>query len=170
MKGESLNTQCSCTSQKIIEEMTIEDVNGMAEATANGEFQRGRILLQAYAPCMQYPARSILLEKCTNDPNMKKTVAAYEQACSCMADRMAQYVALNGPMIIAKSLRSTAPNPNPLSDLMRDPDFQSQAQRELAECVKTPTAPLHPPDQIPLAPSIDEPPPPVNKGIEVQGQ
>lgn len=166
VNGANLQTQCNCTAQKILQEFTLEDINAVPSQTANGAFQRSRILLEAYAPCMEHPARGILLEKCVKDPAMQK-LPNYEQSCNCMANRMAQYVTANGSSIIAKSLRNPTPSPNPLSDLMREPDFQAQAQRELAECVKNPAAPPHTDETMPYAPSLEPVPPVLNRGIEI---
>jgi hypothetical protein len=136
--GANQQMLCACSAQKLVEQMTIEDVKTMATVTPEGQFQRNRMLLQVYAPCMEYPARALLHENCVNGANIKKKLPNYEQVCNCMADGMAQYVAQNGPSIIAKSLRDNPNDLNPLSNLMNSPDFQAKAQAELSTCITAP--------------------------------
>jgi hypothetical protein len=153
LNGQNLQAQCACTSQKIVEQMSLEEVNSLTLQTPEGEFQRNRILLQAYAPCMNYPVRAILGARCESDKNIQKTVPEYQKACSCMGEAMATYVSQNGASIIAKTLgQDDARASNPVSALLRDQDFQTRAQAALAECIKnpTPTAP---------APQATDPPP-----------
>jgi hypothetical protein len=146
LSGPNLELQCACTSQKIVEQMRLEDVNSMITETSEGEFQRNRLLLQAYAPCMGAPARAILSAKCEGDKNIQKTVKSFQQACGCMGNAMALYVAENGASIIAKSLRSQVPGDKttPVSHMMRDPEFQARTQSALAECVKNAVPPPQP--------------------------
>lgn len=135
LKAANLQLLCTCAAQKMMEVMTVDDIKTMATETQEGQFQRNRLLLQVYAPCMQYPARSLLYGNCVGTPEIQSTVPGYEIACACMADRMASYVAENATTVVAQNLQANPADSNPLQSLMNRADFKAKAQAELGECI-----------------------------------
>ncbi len=135
LKEANLQLLCTCAAQKMMEIMTVDDIKTMATETQEGQFQRNRLLLQVYAPCMQYPARSLLYGNCVGNAEIQQTVPGYEIACACMADRMASYVAENATTVVAQNLQANPSDSNPLQSLMGRADFKAKAQAELGECI-----------------------------------
>jgi hypothetical protein len=88
---------------------------------------------------MEFPTRAVLMNNCSTDPKVQKKIKNYQVVCGCMADKMSQYVSSNGASIIAKSLKENAGEVNPLKTLMASPDFQAQAQAQMASCMQPQT-------------------------------
>ncbi len=156
LKEANLQLLCTCAAQKMMEVMTVDDIKTMATETQEGQFQRNRLLLQVYAPCMQYPARSLLYGNCVGTPEIQSTVPGYEIACACMADRMASYVSENATTVVAQNLQANPADSNPLQSLMNRADFKARAQAELGECIaagaQAPASPQTAPPPAPYSP------------------
>ncbi|MCC7305645.1 MAG: hypothetical protein IT558_05230 [Alphaproteobacteria bacterium] len=135
LKGELLKKLCACSATKIAQTMTVADVKSMAEDTPAGQEMRNRMLLEVYAPCIEYPTQALLLEKCMSDTKVQQQIPGYQQACTCMAASMGQYMAANGPAAIAQSIAANPGDTDPLASLMNSQGFQAEAQSRLAGCL-----------------------------------
>lgn len=135
LKGKPQKMLCACSSANMAEKMTVEEVRAMATDTAEGLRQRNRMLLEVYAPCMEYPTQALLNHRCLNDPNMKASITNTEEVCGCLADNIAQYVKANGPQTLAKALKDDPKNLDPMASLMNSPEFQHQSQTVLMNCI-----------------------------------
>ena len=135
LKGDAQKNLCQCSSDKMVQEMTVNDVKTMTLDTPEGLAQRNRMLIKVYAPCMQYPARALIYDSCVNGPDVKTKVPNYPAVCGCMADGMGKYVQDNGPGEIAKNLAVNPNDLNPLQTLMNGQDFQATAKTKLMACL-----------------------------------
>ncbi|MEZ5919023.1 MAG: hypothetical protein R3D66_03620 [Alphaproteobacteria bacterium] len=56
--GQHLQMMCACTSSKIPDVMTIQQMQALQTDTEEGQFQRNRMMMFVYAPCIEYPTRA----------------------------------------------------------------------------------------------------------------
>ncbi len=134
LKGEQLRMLCSCSSQKLKETMTIDQVQAMATDTPEGQEARNFMAVNVYGPCMQYPARALLVNNCKQNKQVLSQHKNAAQICTCMADGMARYIAANGQTVLAQRLTENPSDPDPMSSFMASDEFQAQAQQSFMGC------------------------------------
>lgn len=135
LKGDNQKKLCSCSAEHMNKSMTVENIKAMSMNSKEGESQRRRMLLEVYAPCIQYPASALLYENCISGNDVKTKLPDYQRVCGCMATNMGFYINKNGPAAIADSIAKNPNDQNPLASLMNSAEFQAQAQAELLKCV-----------------------------------
>lgn len=88
---------CLCSSTRMPEQMSTEEIQAMFTQTPEGQFQRERMLGLIVTACMEKPARYMSYEKCFYDPLIgKKFKRKADEICGCMADRMSTHVTKQG--------------------------------------------------------------------------
>lgn len=126
---------CACTAAKMMERMTVEDVQAMARQDENGRKAMNYMLVKVYAPCMNYPAKDHYYNTCMANPKTKSLSRDPNSLCNCMADKVANYLGANGSDVFEGIL---ARNPNitdPMTALTEDHNFKVYAQKQLISCV-----------------------------------
>lgn len=136
LKGESLKALCQCSAQKIPDVMTVKQVKQMQEETAEGQLQRNRMAIHVYAPCMKHPTQAMLLNNCNANKAALKDYPNGGAICTCMADKVADYVAENGPAVMAQKLSENPYDNDPLGGFMASQQFQMQAQAAFMACIQ----------------------------------
>ncbi len=137
LKGESLEMMCGCTSAQIPDNMTVKQMKDMQENTADGQHQRSRMLLFVYTPCIQYPTKALIHDKCVNNPEVQTSMKHYKKVCECLSDGMAQFMKEKAPKYIQSSLHRNSADMDPLRTLMESRVFEEQSQYHMRKCVQT---------------------------------
>lgn len=141
VKGDDLRMLCACTASKMQEKMTIEEIQTMTQDTPEGQVQRNRMVIDVYAPCMEYPSRALLMNQCAAyQANLKKTQGGLaingEAICGCLAQNMAAYVAVNAQPVLAQKLAANPNDMDPLSEFLNSPEYQSQVNATFNGCIQ----------------------------------
>ncbi len=136
MTPESLNKLCACTARAMQSKMSVEEIKGMAENTPQGQYLRNKMLINIYAPCMQYPTYDLLMGSCLNDPKVQMTMKNYKKTCHCMADAMGRHMAKHGPKIVANSLLSDPNNMDPLGAYLDSTEYNNTSAAYLQKCIQ----------------------------------
>lgn len=141
VKGDDLRMLCACTASKMQERMTIAQIKAMMEDTPEGQVQRNRMVIDVYAPCMEYPSRALLMSQCNAyNENLKKTQGGTaingEAICGCLAQNMAAYVAVNAQPILAQKLAANPKDMDPLSEFLNSQEYQAQVNSTFMGCVQ----------------------------------
>ena len=141
LKGDDLRMLCACTSSKLQEKMTVGEIRQMATDTPEGQVQRNRMVIDVYAPCMEYPSRALLMSRCADyKTSLEKTPQGQalngEAICSCLAQNMAAYVAVNAQAILTKKLAVSPSDMDPLGAFLNSPEYQAQVNSTFASCVQ----------------------------------
>ncbi len=142
LKGDDLRMLCACTASKLQEKMTVEEIKAMTSDTPEGQVQRNRMVIDVYAPCMEYPSRALLMSQCASyQEGLKKTMKAGqvvngEVICACLAQNMAAYTAVNAQPILAQKLAVNPNDMDPMRDFLNSPEYQAQVNATFTGCVQ----------------------------------
>lgn len=126
---------CACTAAKMMENMTVEDVQTMAQQSQAGRDAMNNMLINVYAPCMNYPAKDHYYNTCMSNPKTKALSSNPQGLCNCMADQVANYLGTNGPEVFRDILNRNPNVVDPMTALTNDSKFQQFAQSRLLGCV-----------------------------------
>lgn len=131
MKQSTKALFCQCNMVHMQQTMTMEDV---AASTGNDQAARNAInkmLIEVYAPCMEYPVRDLLAGQCAKD------IPGKPKVCNCISDNMGSYMSkVAKPMF--KEMLSKNPNmTDPMNALLENPEFKKQQQNMAFSCITT---------------------------------
>lgn len=135
LKGEMLGLFCGCTSAKMTEVMTPEQITTMGEDSVEGQYQRNRMTLFIYTPCIEYPTKALILDQCLNNKEARKGMRNPKKTCGCLAEGMGKYMREKAPKTIERALMVNAGDIDPLRVLLESPDFDSKTQYLMRACV-----------------------------------
>jgi len=136
LKGESLDILCSCTAAQIPDVMTLEQWRSMGQDNPEGQLQRNRMLMFIYTPCIKYPTRALIMDKCMNDAKVKATMRRYPKVCACLADDMALYMDENAMHTVEQALARNQKDLDPLASLLESRSFERRSEYAMSQCVK----------------------------------
>jgi hypothetical protein len=139
LKGESLRLLCACSAAKLKETMTVDEVKTMMENTPEGLAQRNRMAIYVYAPCMEYPAKALMLHRCGEYQAKLQANSSLdgEAICACFANNMALYTAANAQGVMAKQLTENPNDPDPMGKFLNSTDYKAQTDKAFLACVNT---------------------------------
>lgn len=129
-----LKQLCACSAANLVQDMTVENIRTMNEPTAEGLLQRNRMILNVYTPCIQYPARALIMDSCRKNPQVR-ALPGYERLCGCVSENMGQYVRKEAPAAIAKSLEVNPQDTDPLRAMLESPEFDQASRSYLTSCI-----------------------------------
>ncbi len=136
MSVETQKLLCACTAVQMHKTMQVEDVQEMSLQNEVGREATNKMIVNAYAPCMQHPAKELYYQNCISDPQTQTLTKNPQQACECMSSNIAQYLSTRGVEVF-KSILTRNPNiVDPMAALAEDPQFQNYTRNELMGCLK----------------------------------
>lgn len=137
--NEYVALQCACTAAEMTEFMTPVDLQALTGNGDEAEFQRARLMMLGYIPCMKAPVRSLVLDQCLSDDKLQKTVRRPRRVCACMANGLSEYATSKGQNIIPGFRRGSYDSKkaaaNPLAFIIRSRAFERQSDYHLARCL-----------------------------------
>lgn len=135
LQGESKELLCGCTAAQLPKAMTVDQVREMQEDTPEGQFQRNRMMMFVYAPCIEHPTRALVLDQCMNDIKVRSAMKNFKTVCGCLADKMASYMKERAPTAIETSIRQNQTDTDPLRTLLESPAFDEMSRAKMSECI-----------------------------------
>ncbi len=129
---------CSCTTVKMMETMSVEDIQIMAQQSQAGRNKLNYMLINVYAPCMLYPVTDLVTEECLKDPKMGVMLLKMDKdlICGCIAEMTGEWLSVNSGDIIERLLKED-PNLNDvISPIMESSEFRAQSYTNLVACMK----------------------------------
>lgn len=136
LDAENKQLMCGCTSAKIPEVMTLEQMKEMANDTPEGLEQRNRMMLFVYTPCIEYPTRAMVLYRCLDDPKLKALLGNTQPMCSCLAGNMASFMREKAGPVIELAIRNNEKDIDPLRKLMESRAYEINEHQTLQGCMK----------------------------------
>jgi len=133
--SETQEMFCACTAVKMTEAFSVEDMQTMGQQNQAGRDATNKLIINIYAPCIQYPARAYHYNTCVQNPQTKALTKNAEGLCQCAADNVAGYLQSNSQRMFQQIL---AQNPNvadPMQALYDDKGFQKLAKSKLMSCL-----------------------------------
>jgi hypothetical protein len=129
---------CSCTSVKMMEAMTLEEIQTMYEETQAGRNMLNKMLIEVYAPCISMPVQDLVGNNCLEDPKFKSLELkspTHEELCSCISKETGDWLSLRGRLLM-KSILEKNPNiQDPIGPVMNSKEFQDQSYQHLTQCM-----------------------------------
>lgn len=135
LNKDDLKLLCGCTSAKIPESMTVKQMRDMQAGGSEGQLQRARMMLFVYTPCIRYPTRSLVMDRCLNNPQVRGSMKNYRKVCGCLADNMADYMDKEAPKAMETALTRNMTDLDPLGALMNSRGFEEYSEFYMKECI-----------------------------------
>ncbi len=136
LDGENQQLLCGCTSAKIPEVMTFDQMKAMGEDTPEGLEQRNRMMLLVYTPCIEYPTRSMVLYRCLDNGQLKAVVGNTQPICSCLANNMALFMREKAGPAIELAIKRNQKDIDPLGMLMQSRGYERAETQTLHGCME----------------------------------
>ena len=122
---------CQCTAYHTQKNLTMEDMQAMQDPSPAGRLALNKVLLDVYAPCMEFPVRDLIYNKCMENDFQRK-----EGICSCLADKMGRYTA-DSAQARLKDVLAQDPNIyDPMGPIVNSPDFAQREKRLALDCIQ----------------------------------
>lgn len=135
MSKDSQDLMCSCTAEHMMKNMTVEDVQATAsQDTAIARPAANKLIIDVYAPCIEFPAKDYYYNTCIDNPETSKISNRPRQLCECMSEEVSGFLAQNAQGVFADILDRNPLILDPMDALANDPDFQQYAQDKLLAC------------------------------------
>ena len=136
MSAESQKLLCACTAANMMNNMSVEDVKAMAQQDQNGRNATNKMVVDVYAPCIEYPAKEYYYNTCISNPQTAQMSKNPQGLCTCLGNEMASYLKANSRAVFQDLLMRNPAMVDPMSALTSDPKFQQFAQNKLLGCVR----------------------------------
>lgn len=136
ISDQTKDMMCSCTAAAMMQNMSVEDVQTMAQQSQAGRNALNKMMINVYAPCIQYPARDYYFGTCINNPQTAQMSSNPQGLCTCLADNVAQHLGQNSQQVFSEILRRNPNITDPMSALTSDREFEQFAQQRLLACVQ----------------------------------
>lgn len=127
---------CACTAAQIQEVMTEEEINVMGQNTNAGQAVRDKVLIQVYGPCIRYPTHDLIFNRCMRDTELGRQLKKHTAVCTCLADKMADFVDQNAPDVLTTTMYSNPGITDPLYHMVESSFFNKKAQSFVQYCVQ----------------------------------
>lgn len=134
ISAETQELVCACTAAHMMDHMEVEDIQKMARQAPDARTIFNKMVVNVYAPCIEYPAREYHYNECVNNPKTKTLASRPEALCGCMADEVASYLSQNAQPVFRDLLARNPDMQDPLGALVSDPEFTRFAQSKLMAC------------------------------------
>lgn len=135
LKDDNLELLCSCTAAQLPKAMTVDQIRQMKDDTAEGQYQRNRMMLFVYAPCIEHPTRALVLDQCMNDPKVQTGIKNFKTVCNCLADGMAAFMKERAPSTIETAIKFNEKDIDPLRKLLESTAFDEMSRAKMGECI-----------------------------------
>ncbi len=136
LNGENLELLCACTAAKFTENMTMEQISAIDSGSQEGLYQRNRILMFVYAPCIEFPTRALIMNQCLNDTKNQYTMKNQLKTCTCLAEGVAGDLKEQAPEVIKNALALNPKDLDPLSLLMNSSAFETRFRNNSLRCLQ----------------------------------
>lgn len=137
MTPETQNAMCACNAAMLMEKMSVEEVDTMKEQSQAGRDMLNKMLLEVYAPCMNYPVQDLIEAECLRNENISKAGISMskEHICSCTANKMAEWFAKDGLELMRTTIKQHPNITDPIGPVMESQAFKSQSYSTLTSCL-----------------------------------
>ena len=137
LSQESQEFLCACTASNMMETMTTDDIRAMSnqQDPVTARQALNYMLINVYAPCMEYPAKDHYYYTCVTDPKTKKLGNDPSKICGCMANKVADHLSRNGKEQFKEILQRNPNIADPMGALENDPEFQNYVGKQVLSCV-----------------------------------
>ncbi len=122
---------CQCTAMYVQKNISYEEMGLANQASATGHAIQQKILLQVYAPCMEFPVRELIQGECAAN----QALAAQPHICPCVSKNMAKYTAQSAQANLGAMLKTGQALGDPMNALLDSPEYQKAQQDVAMKCM-----------------------------------
>jgi len=158
VKVEMMNTLCACTSARLMQSMTSEELLAMQGKTGEGRLAMDKMLMKVYAPCSEIVAIELINYDCVHNEKLRELNEGFDvpEVCACAAGQTAQWYKGKSKTLMADILKSNPTVTDPVPALMAHPLMKNRVLNNLVSCSAKP--PAEPPQTM-IPPMIVKPKP-----------
>lgn len=117
---------CACMTKNVVANFTPDEV------LYPNAYVRQKIRSVAQVPCLQYPVRNIIFNKCLSDKSLEIYSSQKDNICNCVAEKSGQFMSQRVAKIIAQSNAET----NWASVVLNDQEFSRNLTTNISLCVQ----------------------------------
>ena len=136
LSKQTHETLCACTAAQMKTGFTVEDMQAMSKRDEVARLALNKMIVNVYAPCIQYPAHDYYYNVCITNPQTANLSRNTQQLCGCLAQKVSGYLAQNSQQVFADILTRNPNIVDPMAALTSDPQFDQFAQGQLVSCVQ----------------------------------
>ncbi len=143
LKGQAPNltpqtqqTMCACTAAQMKTGLTMEDMQTMSKQDESGRLAVNKMIVNVYAPCIQYPAFDYYNGTCLSNPQTASLSRNPQALCNCLAQKVSGYLAQNSQRVFNEILARNPYITDPMAALTGDRQFDQFAQSQLLACAQ----------------------------------
>jgi len=133
--NKELRLFCSCASLNIADAMTLQQMKDAQYKTSEGFFQRTRLLMFAYAPCIAPPLYRTIYNDCATNVRNKAFMKNVHGTCDCIADDVSQRMQFISSQYIRGTIKSRTEVLNPLEFFITLGEFNRQMKHKTKVCL-----------------------------------
>ena len=140
---QSISSQadmCICQTIYMGESLEPREIEIMATGAGKGFVRKDVLFRDVYAPCLEFPAYDMALDKCYGDPHVRAVVStqnAYEGTCKCVAKDSASYFRDFAQPQIAAIMTRNPILEDPLEAIFQSFEYMTSAQKSKSQCIET---------------------------------
>lgn len=131
MTTETLDIFCQCTAMHMQKSLSLEEMQSMSGSTPTDRAIVNKVIVEVYAPCMEFPVSDMIFQKCQSDTNL-----AHANICTCLSGEMAAYTARTSQDLLADILREDPDIVDPMAPIVNSADFSRHEQATILKCIE----------------------------------
>jgi hypothetical protein len=128
LQGQTGDIFCQCTGNFMMKNLVFEDLKAMGKQDQAGRLALNKMIVGVYAPCMEFPVRSMVFNKC-------KTDIGQTGICSCLSENMAKFTAQHARTMLPRIFAKTPNAVDPVSAMVQDPAYIAQERQIAKQCL-----------------------------------
>ena len=136
LSGENKEMLCACTSSQLSQHFTRDQMQTSTEDSEDGAYQRARLALQVYTPCIEYPTNALVTDRCLTNTQVQTAVPNYKAVCGCLGDKMGAFMKIKAPAYMRTALAENPEDIDPLRTLLESDLYNDNTQRFLNTCIQ----------------------------------
>ena len=143
VKVETLTTLCACTSARLMQSLTAEELHALSGKDAVAQAATHKMLTEVYAPCSETIAVDLINFECVNNEQLSDMNPDFDvpMVCGCSARSAAAWYQGKGKALMAEILKANPNVTDPVPALLAHPQMKNQILSNLVACSATPPTP-----------------------------
>jgi|GEM_PF-795651 len=137
MSRASQDFLCSCTAEKMMETMSVEDIRSMGQENQEGRNMLNRVLLDVYAPCMSAPLAEMVSNECMLEGEMNAKGMHKIDLCHCIGEKTGAWFSGSGRDLMADVLKKNPNITDPVGPIMNSTQFKKESFANMQACLST---------------------------------
>ena len=131
MSEETQAIFCECTSLQMQQNISVEEIQAMRGNDQRARNVINKVMLNVYAPCMEFPVRDLIYNKCRENK-----FQASQNICSCLSEEMGKFTATSAKASLGNVLASNPNITDPMGPILESPEFVNHEKRTALSCIQ----------------------------------